>query len=259
MPRAKSKPKPRPRYAPAVATNAAWLESDSYDRRAWSDLGLASAPIRDLIETGERLVPHFDALLQDLFLGLFKYNLVWNRPEGVRRSAVLNRTVLEQILPSPAFELLKLRTLMQEDKAVMAALVLGEQVLETIRSEKLINRREMLDLWALEHQEQELEQRAEAIRSTRDLADQQRDEPGADPAEAKRVQRKIEELQEAAERAARVSEARLNQKARLFEEQLKHTDRSELKRMQLRTHQLAEEIDRVAQDSHDFSLEFGQG
>ena len=55
------------------------------------------------------------------------------------------------------------------------------------------------------------------------------------------------------------SEARLNQKVRLFEDQLKHGDHSELKRMQLRSAQLADEIDRVAQDSHDFSLEFGQG
>ena len=66
-------------------------------------------------------------------------------------------------------------------------------------------------------------------------------------------------MKDAAGRAAKVSEARLNQKARMFEEQLKHGDQTDLKRMQLRTAQLAEEIDRVAQDSHDFSLEFGQG
>jgi len=45
----------------------------------------------------------------------------------------------------------------------------------------------------------------------------------------------------------------------MFEDQLRHSDKTELKRMQLRSAQLAEEIDRVAQDSHDFSLEFGQG
>ena len=45
----------------------------------------------------------------------------------------------------------------------------------------------------------------------------------------------------------------------MFEDQLRHSDHTELKRMQLRSAQLAEEIDRVAQDSHDFSLEFGQG
>src|SRR5690242_14089879 len=110
MARSKKTIKPRPLYIPTIPATAAWIESDSYDRRAWRDLGLAAASIRELIEAGETLVPHFGALLQDLFLGLFKYNLVWLKPDAVRRSAVLNRTILEQIVPSPAFAMLKTRT-----------------------------------------------------------------------------------------------------------------------------------------------------
>ncbi len=70
---------------------AVWLESDCYDRRVWTTLGLSSAAIRDLIEAGDKLVPRFGALLEDLFVGLFKYNLVWHKPDAVRRSAILNR------------------------------------------------------------------------------------------------------------------------------------------------------------------------
>jgi uncharacterized protein with von Willebrand factor type A (vWA) domain len=259
MARSRKALKPRPAYVPAIASSASWLESDGYDRRAWRDLGLASAPIRELIEAGEKLVPHFGPLLQDLFLGLFKYNLVWLAPDAVRRSAILNRTILEQLVPSPAFELLKNRTLLEEDKALIAALVVGEQVLEMIRSEKLINRREMLDLWDIEHQEADLEERAAALKNADELADRESHDAEADPSAAEAMQKKIAELKEAAARGTQVSEARLNQKARMFEDQLKHSDRTELKRMQVRTAQLAEEIDRVAQDSHDFSLEFGQG
>ena len=258
MARTRKALKPRPAYVPAIATTAAWLESDGYDRRAWRDLGLASAPIRELIEAGEKLVPHFGPLLQDLFCGLFKYNLIWLTPDSVRRSAILNRTILEQLVPSPAFELLKTRTLLDEDKAVIAALVVGEQVLEMVRAEKLINRREMLDLWDLEHQEADLENRAAALKNVEELA-QQPPEAESDPSTAAAMQKKIAELKDAAARAAKVSEARLNQKARMFDDQLKHSDQTELKRLQMRTAQLAEEIDRVAQDSHDFSLEFGQG
>ena len=72
----------------------------------------------------------------------------------------MNRTILEGLLPSPAFEALKSRTLLEEDKAAIAAMVLGERALEMIRSEKLINRNEIVDLWDLEHQEQDLESRA---------------------------------------------------------------------------------------------------
>ncbi|MGH7984997.1 MAG: VWA domain-containing protein [Candidatus Binataceae bacterium] len=224
-----------------------------------------SAPtIGALVETGERMVPHFGALLQDLFSGLFKYNLVWLKQDAVRRSAMFNRTILEQLVPSPAFELLKSRTLLEEDKSVIAALVLGERVLEMLRSEKLVNRAEMLDLKDLEHQERELAERAAALKNAAELSEQQ--QPRDDSAqregaseEQKRIKKRIEELKDAAARAAQVAEARLNQKARLLENQLKQGDRGELKRMQLHSAALAGEIDRVAADTHDFSREFGQG
>ncbi|HKV53856.1 MAG TPA: VWA domain-containing protein [Candidatus Binataceae bacterium] len=242
-----------------VQRNASWLESDGYDRRAWSELGLSAPTIRELVEAGETLVPYFGALLEDLFLGLFKYNLVWLGADAVRRSAVLNRTILEQLVPTPGFEMLKSRTLLEEDKAVIAALVLGEQVLAMVRSEKLVNRREMLDLWDLKHQEETLEESAAALKNAADLSEQQQSESGSDPAGDKELQKKIDQLKDAASRAAQVAEARLNQKARMFEEQFRHGDHSEIKRLQLRSAQLSDEIDRVTQDSHDFSLEFGQG
>jgi uncharacterized protein with von Willebrand factor type A (vWA) domain len=256
--------KPRPLYIPTVPSNASWLESDSYDRRAWNDLGLTAPSIRELIASGEKLVPHFGALLQDLFFGLFKYNLAWLKPNAVRRSAVLNHEILDQLVPSPGFELLKTRTLLEEDKAVIASLVLGEQVLEMVRSEKLVNRREMLDLWDLKHQEEDLEERAAAVKNATELSEENRQSeqesaPSEDAADSEQLKKKIEELKESADRAARVSEARLNQKARMFEDQLKHSDHTPLKQMQLRSARLSEEIERIAQDSHDFSLEFGQG
>lgn len=258
MPRTRKTLKSRAIHIPTVPANAAWLESDGYDRRAWKELGLSAPAIRTLIEAGEMLVPYFGALLEDLFFGLFKYNLVWMPADAVRRSALLNRTILQQLIPTPGFEMLKSRTLLEEDKAVLAALVLGEQVLEAVRAEKLVNRREMLDLWDLKHQEEQLEQSTAAVKNAQELSDQHQQDRSAEPAE-KDLQNKIDQLKDAAARAAQVAEARLNQKARIFEEQFQHSDRSEMKRLQLRSAQLSDEIDRVAQDSHDFSLEFGQG
>jgi uncharacterized protein with von Willebrand factor type A (vWA) domain len=258
MPRARKPVRTRQFHIPHVPDSAAFLESDSYDRRAWNELGPSTPAIRSLIESGETLVPYFGALLEDLFFGLFKYNLVWLPVDAVRRSAILNRTILEQLVYTPGFQILKSRTLLEEDKAVIAALVLGEQVLETVRTEKLVNRREMLDLWDLKHQEEQLEQTAAALKNAVELSDPQKQDPSAQPAD-KELQRKIDELKEAAARAAQVAEARLKQKAQIFEEQFRHGDRSEMKRLQVRSAQLSDEIDRVAQDSHDFSLEFGQG
>ncbi|MFZ0657654.1 MAG: VWA domain-containing protein, partial [Candidatus Binataceae bacterium] len=195
---------------------------------------------------------------------LFKFNLVWHKPDSVRRAAALNRTILDEILPSPAFEALKNRTLLEEDKAAIAAIVLGERALEMIRSERFLNRREMVDLWDLEHQEQDLAARADALKTIQEMIEKPEPAPdpqsaGGDPKAGDDAKKKIAAMLETAARAAQVSEARLNQKSRQVESDLKNSDRTELRRMQLRAGELAAEIDRAAEDSHDFSREFGQG
>ena len=133
MARKRKAVKPRSLYIPVVPAEASWIESDSYDRRAWHELGLTAPTINDLVQAGERLVPHFGALLQDLFFGLFKYNLVWNKPAAVRESAVLNRTILEKLIPTPGFEMLKARTLLEDDMISLAtelAHSAGDRVIE---------------------------------------------------------------------------------------------------------------------------------
>jgi uncharacterized protein with von Willebrand factor type A (vWA) domain len=256
--------KPRKIFVPAVPQGATWIESDSYDRRAWSEILSGTAAFKDLTEAGGALVPHFDALLADFFLALFKFNLVWHKPDAVRRAAALNRTILNEILPSPAFEALKNRTLLEEDKAAIAAIVLGERALEMIRSERFLNRREMVDLWDLEHQEQDLAARADALKTIQEMTEKPEPAPGQeptgdDPKAGDDAKKKIAAMLETAARAAQVSEARLNQKSRQVESDLKNSDHTELRRMQLKAGELAAEIDRAAEDSHDFSREFGQG
>src|SRR5215472_13771983 len=203
------KRKPKPIYIPTVPDEALWLECDSYDRRAWKEIQAGAPTIAELIEAGENLVPHFGALLQDIFLGLFKYNLIWLEPDHVRRSAILNRTILREMIASPPFEALKMRTLLEEDKAAIAALALGEEIIEMVRSQRLINRREMLDLWDLKHQEEDLKERSEALKSITEQPPSHGEEgEAADP----ELAAKMEELKQAASRAAQVSEARLNHK-----------------------------------------------
>jgi uncharacterized protein with von Willebrand factor type A (vWA) domain len=257
--------KPRRRYVPVVPANASWFESDSYDRRAWNEIVADTPSLADLAESGERLVPHFGALVQDFFFALFKMNPVFRKSGDVRHAAALNRTILEQIVPSAPFQALRSRTALEEDKAAIAAIVMSEHALELVKSEKLINRSEMLDLWDLARQEQDLEARAEAVKAVNEIQEskdneslpsQEENDKGKKDQAAKK---ELAEMADAAERAAKVSEARLNQKSRQFETQLKGADQSALKRMQLKTGELAAEIDQAAEDSHDFSREFGQG
>ncbi|MBF6567843.1 MAG: VWA domain-containing protein [Candidatus Binataceae bacterium] len=262
MARSRKPLKSRRVYVPALPAETLWIENDSYDRRAWSEIVAEAPAIGELIEAGSHLVPHFGPLLQDLFLALFKYNLVWQKPDAVRKSAILNRTILESVIPSRSFEILKSRTLLEEDKASIAANVLGEQVLETIRSEKMLNRRELLDLWDLAHQEEALERNIEALKNVAELEKSAQDQalnPAAADKDQDRLKKNLDQLKEAAERAAQVAEARLNQKARAVESQIGHSNHGELRRMELRSAEMAGEIDRIAEDSHEFSREFGQG
>src|SRR5271154_4250794 len=245
MPRKAKTIKPRRLYVPVVPTSASWFESDSYDRRTWNEIVADAPSIADLAEAGERLGPHFGALVQDMFLALFKVNPVLRKAVDVRLAAALNRTILEQIVPSAPFQALRSRTALEEDKAAIAAIVMSEHALEMMKSEKLINRSEMLDLWDLARQEQDLEARAEAVKAVDEVQQPKENEPGEE-AENPAAKKELAEMADAAERAAKVSEARLNQKARQFETQLKGADQSALKRMQLKTAELANEIDQAA-------------
>src|SRR5882672_9736528 len=255
MPRKAKTIKPRRLYIPTVPQTASWFDSDSYDRRTWKEIVADAPSIADLTESGERLVPHFGALVNDLFLALFKMNPVMRKSDDVRLAAALNRTILDQLVPSAPFQALRSLTALEEDKAAIAAIVMSEHALEMMKSERLVNRSDMADLFDLARQEEDLEARAQALKNAYEMAEPKEGEPAPDDAAAK----EIAEMADAAERAAKVSEARLRQKRRQFETQLKGSDQSALKRMQLKTAELAEEIDRAAEDSHDFSREFGQG
>ena len=98
--------KPRRLYVPVVPAGASIVESDSYDRRIWNEIVADAPSIADLTESGERLVPHFGALVQDFFLSLFKMNPVMRKSDDVRHAAALNRTILEQLVPSAPFQAL---------------------------------------------------------------------------------------------------------------------------------------------------------
>ena len=151
MPRKPKAIKPRRLY-PIVPPTASWFESDSYDRRTWKEIVADAPSIADLTESGERLVPHFGALVQDLFLALFKMNPVMRKSDDVRLAATLNRTILDQLVPSAPFQALRSRTALEEDKAAIAALVMSEHALEMMKSERLVNRGDMADLFDLARQ-----------------------------------------------------------------------------------------------------------
>jgi len=149
-----------------------WVETDSYDAEAFAHLCRDLPSLRAAEATGQKFLPHFSALLFDLYALLYKATLVFRPPEQVLPSAFFHKALLDAIVDAPAFEALRLQTVLDERQSGLAALTLGERLLGLLRSERLVNRAQMLDFWALHHQETELRRIEEEARSARELVEQ---------------------------------------------------------------------------------------
>jgi uncharacterized protein with von Willebrand factor type A (vWA) domain len=204
-PRARRKPPAGPRRTVLIPPREhCWIESDAYDRSAFAGLLAGTPSLAAVAEAGSALVPHFPALVEDLFCLLFKLEPQWRKPEEVGPSAALNRTLLESLRDHPLLDQLREHTQLDEAQAGLGALLLGEQVAAWLREEQLLPRGDLLDLWDLARDEEELGQRGEELEDLDRIA---RDgEPAAKDAATK--------ARPDAEWAAQVAEARVRNKAR---------------------------------------------
>jgi uncharacterized protein with von Willebrand factor type A (vWA) domain len=177
-----------------------WVESDAYDRSAFAALVAESPSLAETIEAGGRLVPHFDALLEDVFCLLFKLEPRLRAADAVSQAVPLNRALLDAFRDHPLQEHLRERTQLDEVEAGLATLLLAENILALLRSEELLPRGDLLDLFELERREEELRRRGEELAN-------------ADEGEKRGV--------EDAADAAALAEAQLRQKARQVTERLR--------------------------------------
>src|SRR5512143_2392489 len=106
-----------------------WVETDSYDRAAFRQLTVESPSLRELIASGANLLPHFEGFVLDLFAVLFKLNVVLRDPAEVRPSAGFFRVILEEVRRTPVLQNLRETTALDEARAGLAAVLLGERLL----------------------------------------------------------------------------------------------------------------------------------
>jgi len=151
-----------------VAAHA--VESDSYDRATIVRLRRASRAWQALDADGARLVPHFAALVEDLFAALFKMNVLTLPPEQTAPSAAFNRRVLSGVMSGPAYELLRLNTVLDEARAGLGAVLIGEAVLRALREDRVLTSGDLLDLWNLQREEESAQQAAEEADVGQELA-----------------------------------------------------------------------------------------
>ncbi len=227
-----------------------WIETDSYDRTALARLQAESPSLRALAESGGKLLPHFDGFVLDLFASLFKLNVVPHAAEEVAPSAAFYRLVLEQLRAAPVLETLRQQTVLDETRAGLATLLLGERLLELIKSERVLARAEMLDFWNLEQQESELGTRRDEAETAEDLRQR---------ASSKAVERQLAELQGRMQREVQAGERRLQQRARQVQTALADTAERSRGRIEAQAQRVLQDLEDTAEQSESWSLQLGTG
>ena len=240
---------------PPIPQNACWIESDAYDRAVYKKLRDDSLSLRALEKSGNHLVPRFDALLQDLFCSLFKYNVLFFKEEAVLPSAALNRMLLETLNQSDLTQLLREATILDEGKAGLAAVLLGEGVLRLLKSEKPLTRRDLLDLWNTQKQEEIVHQKIDEANNAKDLSK----ELGKKGDLSKEAKELLEQAAAKLASEARAEEARLRQQAKQVSEDLARAQKEAENRFRKEAIKVAQDLDDAAQEAEAWSLAIGGG
>jgi uncharacterized protein with von Willebrand factor type A (vWA) domain len=218
----------------------AWVESDSVDRGAFARLADEAPSLAALLEAGETLLPHFRALLGDVFCLLYKLEPRVRDAAEVGPSAALNRILLDGLREHPLFAPLRAETQLDEVRAGLATVLLGEELLVMLRAERLLPRGDMVDLWDLARQEDQVRRRAEEAESLGDT----------DANEATRAD---------AERAAQVAAATLRQKTALVAERLREMPVRAQNALGTATGGLRREVAEAGQEAHGWGTGLGAG
>lgn len=217
-----------------------WIESDAFDRSAFAGLAADTPSLAALCEKGGTLVPHFRELVEDLFCLLYKLQPRWRDAARVAPAAALNRELLAGLRDHPLLESVRLESELDEVKAGLGALLLGEHVLGLLREERLLPRGDLLDLWDLDRREEALRRAAE------NLDEAERGEGG-------------DEARRRAEHAARAAEGALTQKAVRVAERLAEIPSRARAAVPAGLGGLSRQLDETAEQAHSWGTGLGAG
>ena len=250
MARRQKKSTPPRRTPQPLLQNSCWVESDSYDRRVYGNLRSESFSLRTLEENGSTFLPYFSSLLQDIFCLLFKYNIIFSKEQEVLPSALFNRVMLNSLQQGNLYPILRELTLLDEAKAALCTLLLGESLLALLKAEKLLTRREMLDLWDIKKQEEILKEKGAELTETEKLSEEQLS------AEAKKVLAKAKERLEGEFDGA---EALLRHKANRLREEIQQLEPQAANRFQAEAIKVARQLEDAAEEAEQWGSTLGTG
>jgi uncharacterized protein with von Willebrand factor type A (vWA) domain len=230
--------------------NSCWIENDAYDRRVYGYLRSESRSLRELEENGSTFLPHFASLLQDIFCLLFKYNVIFHKESDVATSALLNEKFLNGIRQGNQYEILREQTLLNEAHAGLSTLLLGERLLGLIKAEKLINRRDMRDLWDIHKQEEIVSEKLEEYENADTIPEDQLSDEG---------KKALEKAKERVGGEVQGAEALLRHKAAQLKEDLKQIETQTTNRLQAEAIKVAQELEDATEQAESWGSTLGSG
>jgi uncharacterized protein with von Willebrand factor type A (vWA) domain len=227
-----------------------WIETDAYDRAAFVRLSAASPAYQALLASGSKLLPHFDGFLLDLYALCYKLNIVLHPAETVTPGAIFYRVLLEELRGAAALERLRRQTVLEEHVAGLGALLLGEALLELLKSERVLTRAEMLDLWNLEQQAEEIAERSEHAATAAQLGAARAGQTGEKP---------LGELRQRLERENAAARRRLEQQSQRVAQALADAAARRQPRVAAQIDRVEAELETARDDAEQWSAQFGGG
>jgi uncharacterized protein with von Willebrand factor type A (vWA) domain len=125
------------------------IETDSYDRKLFSELEGTSKELQNLIDRGSNLVPDFRSLVLDLFASFFKLNVLIISRDGSNERFTLGRMIIEMAHSSETYKSLREETVLDGFKSATATLILGEELIKWIKSDEGISKKTLLREWEI--------------------------------------------------------------------------------------------------------------
>ncbi|MGH7829783.1 MAG: VWA domain-containing protein, partial [Candidatus Binatia bacterium] len=204
----------------------------------------------ELEKNGSIFLPYFASLLEDLFSLLFKYNVIFLPDRDVLPSASLNRIFLDALRQGRLYPILRELTLLDEARSGLCTLLLGEGLLATLKSEEVLTRRDMLDLWDVKKQEEILAEKREALVEADRLAEEPLSQDGK-----KSLAKAAERLEGEVDGA----EALLRHKAQRLKEDLAQLQTKIASRFQAEAIKAAQRLEDAAEEAEHWGETLGSG
>ncbi|MEM9489028.1 MAG: hypothetical protein AAGC55_07785, partial [Myxococcota bacterium] len=132
---------------------------DGYDRDVLDRLLQRKASLRATRERLQRLLPHADPLLCDLFGALFKLNVVQRPKEELSAAVLINHRLVSAVVDSRELAKLRQRTELDPEECAAALPSLVERILVALKREFHFRPEQLLGAAAAAHDEDELAQR----------------------------------------------------------------------------------------------------